>query len=99
MPPDVNKTAETLMAEHGSGVKYRPFAAASGIASVTDAYAVQREYVRLQMQARNTSVGRLQDRPHLQTHAGRCAGSIARSPAWFWRIASMPPARAVSASA
>jgi 2-keto-4-pentenoate hydratase len=55
MPLDVNKIAATLMAEHGSRVQYRPFAAASGIGSVTDAYAVQGEHVRRQMQVRNTS--------------------------------------------
>ena len=54
MPLDVNKVAATLMAEHGDRVQYRPFATACGIASVTDAYAVQREHVRQQMQARNT---------------------------------------------
>ena len=46
--------AQALIAEHASGVQYRPFAAANGITTVDDAYAVQREYVRLQMQARNT---------------------------------------------
>jgi 2-keto-4-pentenoate hydratase len=55
MPLDVNKIAATLMAEHENRVQYRPFAAACGIANVTDAYAVQREHVRRQMQARNTS--------------------------------------------
>ena len=55
MPLDVNKVAATLMAEHGDRVQYRPFAAACGIASVTDAYAVQREHVRQQMEVRNTS--------------------------------------------
>ena len=35
-----------------SGATFHPFAAAFGIANVADAYAVQREYVRLQMQAR-----------------------------------------------
>ncbi len=41
------------MDEHRSGVRFRPFAATFGIAGVDDAYAVQREYVRLQMQSRN----------------------------------------------
>jgi 2-keto-4-pentenoate hydratase len=49
------KAAEALLDEHRSGVKFRPFAATFGIAGVDDAYAVQREYVRLQMQARGTS--------------------------------------------
>jgi 2-keto-4-pentenoate hydratase len=52
MESDVIKAAEMLMAEHGSGAKFQPFATAFGIASVADAYAVQRQYVRLQMQAR-----------------------------------------------
>jgi 2-keto-4-pentenoate hydratase len=46
--------AQALMSEHASGVQYRPFAAAHGITTVDDAYAVQREYVRLQTLARNT---------------------------------------------
>jgi 2-keto-4-pentenoate hydratase len=52
MEPGVIKAAEALMREHGRGAKFEPFAAAFGIASVADAYAVQREYVRLQVQAR-----------------------------------------------
>jgi 2-keto-4-pentenoate hydratase len=54
MTLDVNTVAAMLMAEHGNRVQYRPFAAPCGIASVTDAYAVQREHVRQQMLARNT---------------------------------------------
>jgi 2-keto-4-pentenoate hydratase len=50
------RIAETLMNEHQSGARYHPFAAAFGIANVDDAYAVQREYVRLQMQSRGTGV-------------------------------------------
>jgi 2-keto-4-pentenoate hydratase len=49
------KAAEALMAEHGSGAQFQPFAAAFGISSVADAYAVQREYVRLQVQARGAA--------------------------------------------
>jgi 2-keto-4-pentenoate hydratase len=52
MEPGPTKAAETLMAEHASGAKFRPFAAAFGIATVADAYAAQREYVRLQIRAR-----------------------------------------------
>jgi 2-keto-4-pentenoate hydratase len=47
MAADVIKIAQTLSDEHRRGVTYRPFAAASGIADLADAYAVQREYVRL----------------------------------------------------
>ena len=50
------KAAETLMNEHRSGARFRPFASLFGIANVDDAYAVQREYVRLQMQNRGTAV-------------------------------------------
>lgn len=46
------KAAEALMQEHRSGVKFRPLGAAFAIADVDQAYAVQREHVRLQMQAR-----------------------------------------------
>jgi|SRR5579872_108901 len=44
--------AESLLSEHGRGAHFKPFAAAVGITNVRDAYTVQREYVRLQMQAR-----------------------------------------------
>ena len=49
---DVIQAAETLVNEHQSGARFQPFATAFGMAGVDDAYAVQREYVRLQMQAR-----------------------------------------------
>jgi 2-keto-4-pentenoate hydratase len=52
---DVVRAAEALVNEHRSGTAFRPFAPAFGIAGVDDAYAVQREYVRLQMQARGAS--------------------------------------------
>lgn len=45
------RVAEALMVEHRGGVKYRPFAATSGIGDLDAAYAVQRQYVRLLMQA------------------------------------------------
>lgn len=47
MAADVIQIAQTLIDEHRRGVKYRPFAVACGITDVADAYAVQREYVRL----------------------------------------------------
>jgi 2-keto-4-pentenoate hydratase len=50
------KAAEALMNEHRTGARFRPFASVFGIANVDDAYAVQREYVRLQMQNRATGV-------------------------------------------
>jgi 2-keto-4-pentenoate hydratase len=55
MKLDACRAAEALMSEHASRALFQPFAAAFGIASVADAYAVQRDYVRLQMQARNSS--------------------------------------------
>jgi len=54
MTSDAGKAAEMLMTAHANSVPFAPFAAAFGIASVSDAYAVQRDYVRLQMQARGT---------------------------------------------
>jgi 2-keto-4-pentenoate hydratase len=54
MQDDAVKVAETLMGEHHNGVKFQPFAAAAGIANAHDAYAVQHEYVRLQMLDRGT---------------------------------------------
>jgi 2-keto-4-pentenoate hydratase len=52
MTQDAHKAAEMLMSAHASRAPFQPFASAFGIASVADAYAVQRDYVRLQMQAR-----------------------------------------------
>jgi 2-keto-4-pentenoate hydratase len=46
--------AEMLMREHSGGVTFKPFAEAFGIVSLGDAYAVQRAYVDLLMQARGT---------------------------------------------
>src|SRR5579872_3036427 len=54
MGADAGKIAEMLMREHADGMAYQPFAAVSGIASADDAYAVQREYVRLLIQSRGT---------------------------------------------
>lgn len=45
------KAAEALIGEHRDGVKFWPFASAFQIGDLDAAYAVQREYVRLQMQA------------------------------------------------
>ncbi len=50
------KVANTLMDEHSRGVKFRPFASSFGITRVESAYAVQREYVRRQMEARGVGV-------------------------------------------
>src|ERR1700685_802563 len=52
MGEDAGKAAETLMCEHSERVTYKPFAAAHDITTAEDAYAVQREYVRLLMQSR-----------------------------------------------
>jgi 2-keto-4-pentenoate hydratase len=46
------KAADALMDEHSRGLKFRPFAPAFGITRVDSAYAVQREYVRRQMDTR-----------------------------------------------
>jgi len=46
------KAAEMLMSAHTSGAAFASFAAAFGIASVAEAYAAQREFVRLQIKAR-----------------------------------------------
>ena len=52
------RAAEALMREHRDGVKFRPFASAFQIGDLGAAYAVQREYVRLQMQTlRGGAVG------------------------------------------
>jgi len=53
MAVNATEVAEALMLEHRSGVKFRGFAPACGIANPAQAYAVQREYVRLQMEARH----------------------------------------------
>jgi 2-keto-4-pentenoate hydratase len=54
MTSDASKVAEMLMSAHATGAPFQPFAGAFGIASVADAYAAQRDYVRLQMQASRT---------------------------------------------
>jgi 2-keto-4-pentenoate hydratase len=50
------KAAEMLIGEHQSGARFRPFASTLAITGVDGAYAVQREYVRFQMQHRGTGV-------------------------------------------
>jgi 2-keto-4-pentenoate hydratase len=52
---DIINAAKGLMDEHARGEKFRPFASASQIGNIDAAYAVQREYVRLQMQSRGAS--------------------------------------------
>jgi len=52
MAGDPEKIAERLIEEHRRGTQFQPFAAAAGVASLTDAYAVQREYVRRLMATR-----------------------------------------------
>jgi 2-keto-4-pentenoate hydratase len=47
-----HKAAEMLTSAHASRATFQPFASAFRISSVADAYAVQRDYVRLQMQTR-----------------------------------------------
>jgi 2-keto-4-pentenoate hydratase len=54
MEVDAGEVAQLLMREHAEGTTFRPFAAASGITTADDAYAVQHEYVRLLMQSRGT---------------------------------------------
>jgi 2-keto-4-pentenoate hydratase len=49
------EVAEALMGEHRGGVTFRCFAASRGIISPAQAYAVQREYVRLQMASRGVA--------------------------------------------
>jgi 2-keto-4-pentenoate hydratase len=52
MADAARKVAESLIDEHARGVNFHPFAPARGIISIADAYEVQHEYVRLQMQRR-----------------------------------------------
>jgi 2-keto-4-pentenoate hydratase len=54
MGVDAGKAAETLMRDHAGGATFQPFAADLGIATAEDAYAVQREYVRLLAKSRGT---------------------------------------------
>jgi hypothetical protein len=52
METSATKIAEALVNEHRNGIKFRCFAARCGIADASQAYGVQREYVRLQMAER-----------------------------------------------
>ena len=52
MRESVTEAAETLMDEHGRHATFWPFAASFEIADLDGAYAVQREFVRLQMERR-----------------------------------------------
>jgi 2-keto-4-pentenoate hydratase len=52
MMESASKIAAALIDEHRRGETFKPFAAARGIANAADAYAVQREYVRLLTQTR-----------------------------------------------
>lgn len=54
MDVDAGEVAELLIREHADRMTFQPFAAAFSIATADDAYAVQREYVRLLMQSRGT---------------------------------------------
>lgn len=48
---DAADAASWLMVAHNAGERFRPFAAALGIDSLTRAYAVQREFIRLKQRA------------------------------------------------
>jgi 2-keto-4-pentenoate hydratase len=52
---ETDAVARMLIDEHQRGVRFRPFAAAVGIANLDRAYEVQRSYVRLQMRDRSTT--------------------------------------------
>jgi 2-keto-4-pentenoate hydratase len=54
MDVDAGEVAEVLIREHADGMTFQPFAAAFSIATADEAYAVQREYVRLLMQTHGT---------------------------------------------
>jgi len=53
---EVTRAAQGLFDAHRRGVRFRPFAAAAGIGSIDDAYAVQREFVRLANDAPGTGI-------------------------------------------
>ena len=55
MDTNAIEVAEALMGEHRGDVTFRCFAASRGITSPAQAYAVQREYVRLQMASRGVA--------------------------------------------
>jgi 2-keto-4-pentenoate hydratase len=51
---DKVRAAEIIVDEHRTGARFRPLTKAFGLLHAEDAYAVQDNYVRLQMQARGT---------------------------------------------
>ena len=53
---DVTRAAQALADARRGGVKFLPFAAASGIGSIDDAYAVQHELVRLENQRHGADI-------------------------------------------
>ncbi len=53
---DVTRAAQALADARRSGVKFLPFAAAAGIGSIDDAYAVQHELVRLENQRHGADI-------------------------------------------
>ena len=92
MGVDAGKAAETLMRDHAGGATFQPFAADLGIATAEDAYAVQREYVRLLAKSRGTKAAGYKielTTPRMQAMCGidsPVAGVILK-------IACTPPAR------
>jgi hypothetical protein len=61
MGGETDDVARMLIDEHQRGARFRPFAAATGIANLDQAYEVQRGHVGLQMRDRHTTaVGLLQ---------------------------------------
>ena len=55
MSANATEAAQVLMSEHSRGVKFHPIAAGFGISKIDAAYEVQREFVRLQIEARGTA--------------------------------------------
>jgi 2-keto-4-pentenoate hydratase len=47
--------ARQLLADHRAGTQFKPFAAANGVHNLSDAYAVQNEYVRMQQDVSGSS--------------------------------------------
>jgi 2-keto-4-pentenoate hydratase len=55
-PTQTRQAAAWLAAEHQAGRRFEPFAAAQGIATLADAYAVQREYIASERARRGAGV-------------------------------------------
>jgi 2-keto-4-pentenoate hydratase len=55
MGGETDDVARMLIDEHRRGARFRPFAAATGIANLDQAYEVQRSHVGLQMRDRHTT--------------------------------------------